>query len=255
MMIYIELLNFLSDMKIRKMKKKSHTYFSGGLKRFVEFIVRASLNRNLPDIKELEGGRIISIIIRFIFAFIRSMIFFRRLGFVMSKVEVRSLKNFKTNGFFTIETGCLIDCYGEYGVCVGQNFKLGRNSIIAVSGSYFSKGSGVLIGKNVGLGEFAYIGGEAIVRIGDNTISGQYLSIHPENHSFAKGKLYSESGTKKIGVKVGKNVWIGAKVTLLDGSVIGDNCIVAAGAVVNSSFPDNCVIGGVPSRIIRKLDD
>ena len=50
---------------------------------------------------------------------------------------------------------------------------------------------------------------------------------------------------------IGSNCWIGAKATILDGVHIGDGCIVAAGAVVTKSFPDNVIIGGVPAKIIK----
>ncbi len=48
-----------------------------------------------------------------------------------------------------------------------------------------------------------------------------------------------------------QNCWIGAKVTILDGTIIGDNSVVAAGAVVRGQFPDNCVIGGIPAKIYQ----
>lgn len=41
-------------------------------------------------------------------------------------------------------------------------------------------------------------------------------------------------------------------MTILDGTVIGDNCIVAAGAVVNGVFPDNVIIGGIPAKVIKQ---
>ena len=52
-------------------------------------------------------------------------------------------------------------------------------------------------------------------------------------------------------VAIGNNCWIGAKATILDGTKIGDGCIVAAGAVVKGEFPDNVIIGGVPAKIIK----
>jgi acetyltransferase-like isoleucine patch superfamily enzyme len=58
-------------------------------------------------------------------------------------------------------------------------------------------------------------------------------------------------GVSRKGIKIGKNCWIGSKVTILDGVEIGDSCIVAAGAVVNKSFPSNSVIGGVPAKILK----
>jgi acetyltransferase-like isoleucine patch superfamily enzyme len=45
---------------------------------------------------------------------------------------------------------------------------------------------------------------------------------------------------------------VGAKVTILDGVTIGDNCVLAAGAVITQSFPSNCVIGGVPAKILKQ---
>jgi len=51
--------------------------------------------------------------------------------------------------------------------------------------------------------------------------------------------------------KVGRNCWIGAKATFLDGAEIGDGCVVAAGALVRGKFPNNCIIGGVPAKILK----
>ncbi|CAM4364096.1 hypothetical protein [Gillisia limnaea] len=55
-------------------------------------------------------------------------------------------------------------------------------------------------------------------------------------------------------VIVGKNVWIGNNVTILKNSNIGENSIVATGAVVAGVFPSNVIIGGVPAKIIKKLN-
>lgn len=54
-------------------------------------------------------------------------------------------------------------------------------------------------------------------------------------------------------VVIGDGCWIGAGVTILAGVTLGDNVTVAAGAVVTKSFPDNCLIGGVPAKIIKHL--
>ena len=59
------------------------------------------------------------------------------------------------------------------------------------------------------------------------------------------------------GIKIGKNCWIGSKVTILDSVEIGSGCILAAGSVITKSFPDNSIIGGVPAKLIkmRTYDD
>lgn len=49
-------------------------------------------------------------------------------------------------------------------------------------------------------------------------------------------------------VKIGKGVWIGAHATILSGVTVGDNAIIAAGAVVTKDVPSNAVVGGVPRK-------
>ena len=56
-------------------------------------------------------------------------------------------------------------------------------------------------------------------------------------------------------VTIGNDVWIGGNVTVLPGVTIGSNVVVAAGAVITRDVPDNCVVGGVPARIIRQIED
>ncbi|MDO4565403.1 MAG: DapH/DapD/GlmU-related protein, partial [Clostridia bacterium] len=55
-------------------------------------------------------------------------------------------------------------------------------------------------------------------------------------------------------VTIGNDVWIGGNCTILPGVTIGNNVIVAAGAVVTKDVPDNCVVAGVPAKIIRNLE-
>ena len=149
----------------------------------------------------------------------------------------------------------LISALSRQGVLLGDNVGLGAFSRVVVSSSLSHPGEFIKIGNNVGIGEFAYLGGAGGLEIGDECIIGQYFSCHPENHiSTDLQQAIRLQGVKRAGIKIGKNCWIGAKVTILDGVTIGDGCIVAAGAVVNSSFPDNSVIGGVPARLLKQRD-
>ena len=54
-------------------------------------------------------------------------------------------------------------------------------------------------------------------------------------------------------IVLGKNVWVGSNSTILQGVAIGDNAVVAAGAVVTKNVPANVVVGGVPARIIKGI--
>ena len=54
---------------------------------------------------------------------------------------------------------------------------------------------------------------------------------------------------------IGNDVWIGGNVTILPGVTIGNNVVVAAGAVVTKDIPDNCVVAGVPARKIKDIEN
>jgi maltose O-acetyltransferase len=55
-------------------------------------------------------------------------------------------------------------------------------------------------------------------------------------------------------VFIGNGVWVGVNATILPGITIGDGCVIAAGAVVTSDCEPNCLYGGVPAKIIKRLD-
>jgi acetyltransferase-like isoleucine patch superfamily enzyme len=147
---------------------------------------------------------------------------------------------------------CKFNGIGHDGISLGRSCSIGAFSFIQVTGSLSSIGKGICLGDNVGIGDFAHIGGAGGVEIGSDTIIGAYFSVHPENHNYQDlNILIRNQGVNRKGVLIGNNCWIGAKVTILDGTIIGNGCIVAAGAVVKGVYPDNVIIGGVPSRILK----
>lgn len=54
-------------------------------------------------------------------------------------------------------------------------------------------------------------------------------------------------------VTFGDDVWIGGNCSILPGIMVGSNVVIAAGAVVNKDVPDNCVVAGVPAKIVKQL--
>lgn len=141
---------------------------------------------------------------------------------------------------------------GKEGIALGDNVGIGAFSRLVVSTSFNQLGNYIRIGNNVGLGEFAYLGGAGGLEIGDDCIIGQYLSCHPENHNADHPDMpIRQQGVSRKGIKIGKNCWIGSKVTILDGVEVGDGCIIAAGAVLTKSFPKNSIIGGVPAKVLK----
>lgn len=155
---------------------------------------------------------------------------------------------------FSVAQGCYIDALSKRGFICGDNVSIGYQTHIELTGSLKKLGEGIKIGNNVGLGTHGHYGsGAGFVEIGDNTIFGNYVSIHPENHvtKDLSIPIRLQGVYSKGGVKIGRNCWIGAKVTILDGTELGDGCIVAAGAVVTGKFPADSIIGGIPAKIIK----
>ncbi len=145
---------------------------------------------------------------------------------------------------------------GQGTISIGNNTGIGDFSRIIISTSYNKLGEHITIGNQVGIGEFAYLGGAGGLSIGDECIIGQYFSCHPENHHFSDiDTAIRLQGTERKGITVGKNCWIGSKVSILDGVEIGESCVIAAGAVVTKSMPSFSVIGGVPARVIKSRLD
>lgn len=175
--------------------------------------------------------------------------------FIGRRVKLFNARNMQFGKWVQLEDNVYMSALGKEPLKLGNNVKIGAFSRVITSTSFNNIGKGITIGDNVGLGEFAYLGGAGGLEIGSDCIIGQYLSCHPENHNYAdSSQLIRFQGTSRKGIKIGKNCWIGSKVTILDGVTIGDNCVVAAGAVVTKSVPNNVIIGGVPAKILKKIE-
>jgi acetyltransferase-like isoleucine patch superfamily enzyme len=169
------------------------------------------------------------------------------------KVRLINTGNIRLGKWVRLDDHVLLSATGTGNIEIGDNSGIGSFSRLIISTSFNNLGEFIKIGKNVGIGEFAYLGGGGGLEIGDDCIVGQYFSCHPENHNFSDDTVPIRlQGVTRKGIRIGKNNWIGSKVTVLDGVTIGDNCVIAAGSVVNRNVPSNSVIGGVPARILKK---
>lgn len=153
----------------------------------------------------------------------------------------------------TIEKHTTIDGYASQKIIFADGVKIGAYSLVTCTSHLSNFGKGLQMGKNSAIGDFTHFGASGGIEIGSDVIMGSYISFHSQNHNFKDpSKLIREQGVTSKGIKIGNNIWVGAKVTFLDGCVVGNNCVVAAGAVVNDIFPDNVVIGGVPAKILKQ---
>ena len=107
-------------------------------------------------------------------------------------------------------------------------------------------GSGNYFNRNV------MIDACGLVEIGDNNMFGPDVYITDSNHTTRVGTSPKELPMQRGHVKVGNNCWIGAKAVILKDVELGDGSVVAAGAVVTRSVPPDCIVAGVPARLLHK---
>ena len=171
---------------------------------------------------------------------------------VRTKVKCRSKIKFGKGT--SVAHNCNLDGMSTNGIVFGNNVSVGRNTTIECSGSLKNIGKGLLVGDNVGLGTDCLYGCAGGVEIGNNTIFGNYVSLHSENHNYSDlEKPIREQGVNRQGITIGEDCWIGAKVTILDGVVIEKGCIVAAGSLLNKGvYSKNGIYGGVPAKLIKQ---
>lgn len=152
----------------------------------------------------------------------------------------------------TIEKHTRLDGFSKKRIVLSDGVKIGAYSNL-LSTSHFSRyGIGLTMGENSAVGDFTHFGAPGGITIGKDVIMGSYVSFHAENHNFGDTSTPIRlQGTTSKGIVIGDDVWVGAKVTFLDGCSVGNHCVVAAGAVVTGQFPDHSVIGGVPARILK----
>jgi acetyltransferase-like isoleucine patch superfamily enzyme len=117
---------------------------------------------------------------------------------------------------------------------------------------YTNFGKHIKIGKNVFINHacsFLDLGG---ITIEDDVLIGPKVNLitenHPTNPSQRKSLVLNP-------ILIKRNAWIGAGVTILPGITIGENSIIAAGAVVNKNVPDNTIVGGIPAKVIKFIGE
>ncbi len=115
-------------------------------------------------------------------------------------------------------------------------------------------------GYNIFVGENFYANFDCLildtcpVEIGDNCMLAPGVHIYTATHPLTPDERNSGLEYGKP-VKIGHNVWLGGRSVINPGVTIGDNVVVASGAVVTKDVPDNVVVGGNPARIIKSIDE
>lgn len=116
---------------------------------------------------------------------------------------------------------------------------------------YTDFGKNIEFGKNVFVNSCCHFQDQGGIEIGDGCLIGHNVVFATINHD-----LYPENNRVNhyAPIKLGKSVWVGSNATILAGVTIGDWAVVAAGAVVTRDVPPLTIVGGVPAKVIRKID-
>ena len=124
-------------------------------------------------------------------------------------------------------------------------------SVAVFTPLYINYGKHTKIGKNVFINfdcVFLDLGG---ITIEDNVLIAPKVSLLSEGHPVNPNDRQSLVPGH---IHVKKNAWIGAGATILPGVTIGENAVVAAGAVVSKDVEANTVVGGIPSKNIKSIN-
>ena len=147
-----------------------------------------------------------------------------------------------------IDDNCCLDAKGttNRGITLANGVFLGRNTILSC------KNGNIQLDEDANVGFNVEVFSAAEVRIGARTLIAAYTYLVGGDHLFDRTDIaVLAQGRTARGIDVGENVWLGAHVVVTDGSRVGRDAVIGAGAVVIGDVPDFHIAAGVPARVIR----
>lgn len=137
-----------------------------------------------------------------------------------------------------------------------------RNLLSQITGTVIDKSTTLFpplhinYGKHTRIGRNVFINFDCVfldlggITIEDNVKIAPKVSLLSEGHPVAPAE---RTALVTAAIHIKKNAWIGAGATILQGVTIGENAIVAAGAVVTRDVPDNVMVAGIPAKYIQSI--
>lgn len=148
------------------------------------------------------------------------------------------------------------DCFiaGKGMLSIGSHSSIQAHTVIE---TIFPE-SNIKIGNEVSIGEYCHLTAARCIEIGNGVLTGRFVLISDNSHGCTDEANVDiiplqRNVTSKGGIIIGRNVWIGDKVSILQNVTIGEGCIIAANAVVTKSIPAFCVVAGNPAKIIKTM--
>lgn len=127
------------------------------------------------------------------------------------------------------------------------------DSFLLIPPFYTTGGEEIRVGRNVFINQNCTFYDLRGLDIADDVMIGPNVSLITSGHPVEPSQRRDSVIAKPIVIE--RNVWIAAGVTIIGGVTVGENSVVAAGAVVIKDVPANTLVGGNPARVIRAIGD
>ena len=147
-----------------------------------------------------------------------------------------------------IDDGCCLDAKGtdNKGITIGNGVFVGRNTILSC------KNGDIVIDDKANIGFNCEVFSASRVRVGKSVLMAAYTYLVGGDHLYDRVDIpVLEQGRTARGIEVDDNVWLGAHVVVTDGSRVGRDAIVGAGAVVVGDIPEFSIAAGIPAKVMR----
>ena len=147
-----------------------------------------------------------------------------------------------------IDDACCLDAKGtdNKGISIGTGVFVGRNSILSC------KNGDIVIDDAANIGFNCEIFSASRVRVGKSVLMAAYTYLVGGDHLYDRIDIpVLEQGRTARGIEVEDNVWLGTHVVVTDGSRVGRDAIIGAGAVVVGEIPEFTIATGIPAKVVR----
>lgn len=116
---------------------------------------------------------------------------------------------------------------------------------------YSDHGINIRLGRNVFINQGCRLNDIGGIEIGDEVMIGPDVSLITSGHPV--DPRTRRSGITAAPIRIGRNVWIGARAMILQGVTVGEDSVIGAGAIVTSDIPPSTLAVGVPAKVVRDL--
>lgn len=151
-----------------------------------------------------------------------------------------------------IDDLCCLDAKGtdNHGITIGNGVFIGRNTILSC------KNGDIVIGDRANIGFNCEVFSASKVRLGKDVLMAAYTYLVGGDHLYDRTDIpVLQQGRTARGIDVGDGTWLGTHVVVTDGSSIGRDAIIGAGAVVVGEIPEFAIATGIPAKVTRDRRD